>query len=84
MVKYFLEAVPDRFPTLMNWGPKTDQSQREPPAVQCLRHQRDICRDRCLDTKSEKKHLEVLIFNAVTGKRTLAEGLNLVDYKQKD
>ena len=39
---------------------------------------------RCLDTKSEKKHLEVLIFNAVTGKRTLAEGLNLVDYKQKD
>ena len=33
MVKYFLEAIPDWFPTLMNWGPKTDQSQREPPAA---------------------------------------------------
>ena len=37
-----------------------------------------------LDIKSEKKHLGVLIFNAVRGKRTLAESLNLVDYKLKD
>lgn len=29
MVKYFLEAVPDRFPTLMNWGPKKQTRARE-------------------------------------------------------
>lgn len=84
MAKYFLESS--------SWYLNTDEflgSQNRPEperASSCLVPQAPeghLLRLR-LWHKVRKKHLEVLIFNAVTGKRILAEGLNLVDYAKKD
>ena len=82
IVKYYLEAIPDCLLALMNEGPKIGQVRESPQLPAASGHggafADSLC---CLDTKSKKQHLEVLIFNAVIGKRTLAESLNLVDYK---